>query len=69
MYDKAAIIFSENFYELVFKECLTVCEAFKRAKRMVKLHIDPNIQREAVKFEILTQQNHDKNYCTTLGPF
>jgi len=54
LYDKAAIIFSENFYELLFKERLSVCEAFKLAKKIIKNDTDPDVSQEAYKFSILT---------------
>jgi hypothetical protein len=70
LYDKAAIIFSENFYELLFKESLTVCEAFNIAKKTVKHHTDPEVQQESYKFSILTQKDRlDKHVCAILGPF
>jgi hypothetical protein len=36
--DEAAVIFSQNFYELLFKETLTVCGAFDQAKKMLESH-------------------------------
>ena len=36
--DEAAIFFSKNFYELLFKGLLSICGAFKTAKKMVETH-------------------------------
>ena len=69
LYDKAAIIFSENFYELLFKERLSVCEAFKLAKQIVKKHTDPDVRLESQKFSILTQNSGSNHTCSILGPF
>jgi hypothetical protein len=33
--DQAAVLFSESFYELLFKEKLTICQAFDLAKDML----------------------------------
>jgi hypothetical protein len=36
--DEAAIFFSKNFYELLFKGKFSICDAFKKAKEMIETH-------------------------------
>jgi len=64
--DEAAIYFSKNFYELIFKGVLTICEAFKRAKDMILTHSNKQISQEAKKFKLLVNDSHQ---CEILGPF
>jgi|688.fasta_scaffold2191254_1 hypothetical protein len=63
--DEAAIVFSKNFYELLFKGVLSICDAFKKAKKMVETHEKEKIRGEAYKF-VLLQVPHE---CEILGPY
>jgi hypothetical protein len=68
--DEAAVVFSQNFYELLFKETLTVCMAFDQAKKMLEAHPNPALKLEAPKFIIFRKtQIGEKHECKILGPF
>lgn len=51
--DEAAVYFSRNFYELLFKGKLSICDAFLKAKEMISHHHEESIRKEAYKFVIL----------------
>lgn len=79
--DEAAILFTKTFYELLFKEKVTICKAFSLAKEMLSSTSDINLAREANKFMMIkdtdlvsTSAKHEfrhrsKHECTVLGPF
>jgi len=64
--DEAAVYFSRNFYELLFKGKLSICEAFLKAKNMIRHHHDDQIKEEADKFYIFRPEPHS---CEILGPY
>ena len=51
--DEAAIFFSKNFYELLFKGVFSICESFRKAKKMIETHEKESIRKEAIKFKLL----------------
>lgn len=68
--DLAAIYFSKQFYELLFKGQISICEAFKRAKLLASNSHDQTIRDNAFKFKLLgghTEKNIKK--CEILGPY
>lgn len=40
IFDKTAIYFSENFYQILFKGKVSICSAFEKTKEMLKSHSD-----------------------------
>ena len=66
----AASYFSKQFYELLFKGQISICEAFKTAKELTKNSNDTIISENAWLFKLLgghTQKDIKK--CEILGPY
>lgn len=67
--DQAAVLFSESFYELLFKEKLTICQAFELAKDMLGSNQNRMMAKEAEKLMMIRHSDKGKHECTVLGPF
>ena len=51
--DQAQIEFSKVFYEIIFSQTKSICQAFKLAKNSIFCHEDESIRNEAHKFIII----------------
>jgi len=67
--DQAAVLFSESFYELLFKEKLTICQAFDLAKELLGSNQNRTLAKEAEKLMIIRHSEKGKHECKVLGPF
>lgn len=60
--DTAQQKFTERFYQHLFSDEMSICDAFHKAQEHILEHSDPSISREAYKFIIIRPKDKPYNF-------